>query len=81
MPKNVQVCLKLCTQIILIYIKALIQVVSFLAVKFLIQRVLEQLMGRGLAMDEEQEDDKALHLNTQCSISDLCQWYNSVKVR
>ncbi|XP_057199376.1 origin recognition complex subunit 3 isoform X2 [Triplophysa rosa] len=50
------------------------------AVKFLIQRVLEQLMGRGMALDKEQEDDTALHLNTQCSISDLCQWYNSVKL-
>ncbi|KAA0711474.1 Origin recognition complex subunit 3 [Triplophysa tibetana] len=50
-------------------------------VKFLIQRVLEQLMGRGMALDEEQDDETALHLNTQCSIGDLCQWYNSVKIR
>uniref|UniRef100_A0A8C1K8V5 Origin recognition complex subunit 3 n=1 Tax=Cyprinus carpio TaxID=7962 RepID=A0A8C1K8V5_CYPCA len=52
------------------------------AVKLLIQKVLEQLMGRGVSVDEEQEDDTALLQRTQCTISALCQWYKTVtKVR
>uniref|UniRef100_A0A673H117 Origin recognition complex subunit 3 n=1 Tax=Sinocyclocheilus rhinocerous TaxID=307959 RepID=A0A673H117_9TELE len=43
------------------------------AVKLLIQKVLEQLMGRGVSVDEEQEDDTALLQRTQCTISALCQ--------
>uniref|UniRef100_A0A8C1FBA4 Origin recognition complex subunit 3 n=1 Tax=Cyprinus carpio carpio TaxID=630221 RepID=A0A8C1FBA4_CYPCA len=38
------------------------------AVKLLIQKVLEQLMGRGVSVDEEQEDDTALLQRTQCTI-------------
>lgn len=49
------------------------------AVKILIQKVVGQLMGRGLSLDEDQEDDTAPHQKTQCSISDLCQWYKTVK--
>ncbi|KTF88981.1 hypothetical protein cypCar_00029116 [Cyprinus carpio] len=48
------------------------------AVKLLIQKVLEQLMGRGVSVDEEQEDDTALLQKTQCTISALCQWYKTV---
>uniref|UniRef100_A0A8C1FIM3 Origin recognition complex subunit 3 n=1 Tax=Cyprinus carpio carpio TaxID=630221 RepID=A0A8C1FIM3_CYPCA len=48
------------------------------AVKLLIQKVLEQLMGRGVSVDEEQEDDTALLQRTQCTISALCQWYKTV---
>uniref|UniRef100_A0A671RT31 Origin recognition complex subunit 3 n=1 Tax=Sinocyclocheilus anshuiensis TaxID=1608454 RepID=A0A671RT31_9TELE len=47
------------------------------AVKLLIQKVLEQLMGRGVSVDEEQEDDTALLQRTQCTISALCQWYKT----
>uniref|UniRef100_A0A8C1WXE9 Origin recognition complex subunit 3 n=1 Tax=Cyprinus carpio TaxID=7962 RepID=A0A8C1WXE9_CYPCA len=47
------------------------------AVKLLIQKVLEQLMGRGVSVDEEQEDDTALLQKTQCTISALCQWYKT----
>lgn len=35
-------------------------------------------MGRGVAVDEEQEDDTALLQRTQCTISALCQWYKTV---
>ncbi|XP_026141118.1 origin recognition complex subunit 3 isoform X2 [Carassius auratus] len=48
------------------------------AVKFLIQKVLEQLMEIGVSVDEEQEDDTALPQRTQCTISALCQWYKTV---
>lgn len=46
--------------------------------KLLIQKVLEQLMGRGVSVDEEQEDDTALLQKTPCTISALCQWYKTV---
>lgn len=46
------------------------------AVKLLIQKVLEQLMGKGVSVDEE-EDDTALLQRTQCTISALCQWYKT----
>uniref|UniRef100_A0A673H1B2 Origin recognition complex subunit 3 n=1 Tax=Sinocyclocheilus rhinocerous TaxID=307959 RepID=A0A673H1B2_9TELE len=39
------------------------------AVKLLIQKVLEQLMGRGVSVDEEQEDDTALLQRTQCTLT------------
>ncbi|XP_050988472.1 origin recognition complex subunit 3 [Labeo rohita] len=48
------------------------------AVKLLIQKVLEQLMGKGVSVDEEQEDDTSLLQKTQCTISALCQWYKTV---
>ncbi|KAK2878670.1 hypothetical protein QQF64_011211 [Cirrhinus molitorella] len=48
------------------------------AVKLLIQKVIEQLMGRGVSVDEEQEDDTALLQKTLCTISALCQWYKTV---
>ncbi|XP_073683205.1 origin recognition complex subunit 3 [Garra rufa] len=48
------------------------------AVKLLIKKVLEQLMGRGVSVDEEQEDDTPLLQKTQCTISALCQWYKTV---
>uniref|UniRef100_A0A8C2BQJ3 Origin recognition complex subunit 3 n=1 Tax=Cyprinus carpio TaxID=7962 RepID=A0A8C2BQJ3_CYPCA len=35
-------------------------------------------MGRGVSVDEEQEDDTALLQRTQCTISALCQWYKTV---
>ncbi|KAK9959367.1 hypothetical protein ABG768_009495 [Culter alburnus] len=47
------------------------------AVKLLIQKVLEQLMGKGVSVDEEQEDDTAVLHRTQCTISALCQWYKT----
>ncbi|XP_051724081.1 origin recognition complex subunit 3 [Ctenopharyngodon idella] len=47
------------------------------AVKHLIQKVLEQLMGKGVSVDEEQEDDTAVLHRTQCTISALCQWYKT----
>lgn len=52
------------------------------AVKLLIQKVLEQLMGKGVSVDEEQEEDTAVLHRTQCTISALCQWYKTAaKVR
>ncbi|CAM4650024.1 hypothetical protein PO909_011293 [Leuciscus waleckii] len=48
------------------------------AVKHLIQKLLEQLMGKGVSVDEEQEDETALLQRTQCTISALCQWYKTV---
>ncbi|XP_016420255.1 origin recognition complex subunit 3-like isoform X1 [Sinocyclocheilus rhinocerous] len=48
------------------------------AVKLLIQKVLEQLMGSGVSVDEEKEDDTALLQKTPCTISALCQWYKTV---
>uniref|UniRef100_A0A673GZM6 Origin recognition complex subunit 3 n=1 Tax=Sinocyclocheilus rhinocerous TaxID=307959 RepID=A0A673GZM6_9TELE len=50
------------------------------AVKLLIQKVLEQLMGRGVSVDEEQEDDTALLQRTQCTISALCQLQDCYQV-
>uniref|UniRef100_A0A673IEP8 Origin recognition complex subunit 3 n=1 Tax=Sinocyclocheilus rhinocerous TaxID=307959 RepID=A0A673IEP8_9TELE len=47
------------------------------AVKLLIQKVLEQLMGSGVSVDEEKEDDTALLQKTPCTISALCQWYKT----
>uniref|UniRef100_A0A672PX14 Origin recognition complex, subunit 3 n=1 Tax=Sinocyclocheilus grahami TaxID=75366 RepID=A0A672PX14_SINGR len=44
----------------------------------LIQKVLEQLMGSGVSVDEEKEDDTALLQRTPCTISALCQWYKTV---
>ncbi|KAI2654691.1 Origin recognition complex subunit 3 [Labeo rohita] len=38
----------------------------------------EQLMGKGVSVDEEQEDDTSLLQKTQCTISALCQWYKTV---
>ncbi|XP_043118160.1 origin recognition complex subunit 3 [Puntigrus tetrazona] len=49
------------------------------AVKLLIQKVLEQLTGRGVSVDDEQEDDTVLIQKTQCTISALCQWYKTKK--
>ncbi|XP_067312102.1 origin recognition complex subunit 3 [Pseudorasbora parva] len=46
-------------------------------VKLLIQKVLEQLMGKGVSVDEEQEDDTTLLQRTHCTISALCQWYKT----
>ncbi|KAK7152523.1 hypothetical protein R3I93_010672 [Phoxinus phoxinus] len=48
------------------------------AVKLLIHKLLEQLMGKGVSVDEEQEDETALLQRTQCTISALCQWYKTV---
>ncbi|XP_077094791.1 origin recognition complex subunit 3 isoform X2 [Siphateles boraxobius] len=48
------------------------------AVKLLIQKLLEQLMGKGVSVDEEQEAETALVQRTQCTISVLCQWYKTV---
>ncbi|XP_052001804.1 origin recognition complex subunit 3 [Xyrauchen texanus] len=48
------------------------------AVKLLIQRVLDQLMGNGVSLDEELEDDAALPQRTPCAMSTLCQWYKTV---
>ncbi|XP_056111892.1 origin recognition complex subunit 3 [Rhinichthys klamathensis goyatoka] len=48
------------------------------AVKLLIQKLLEQLMGKGVSVDEEQEVETALLQRTQCTISALCQWYKTV---
>lgn len=47
------------------------------AVKHLIQKVLEQLMGKAVSVDEEQEEDAALPQKAQCTVSALCQWYKS----
>ncbi|KAG1936313.1 origin recognition complex subunit [Pimephales promelas] len=47
------------------------------AVKLLIQKLLEQLMGKGVSVDE-QEDETAVLQRTQCTISALCQWYKTV---
>lgn len=35
-------------------------------------------MGKGVSVDEEQEDETALLQRTQCTISALCQWYKTV---
>lgn len=35
-------------------------------------------MGKGVSVDEEQEDDTSLLQKTQCTISALCQWYKTV---
>lgn len=52
------------------------------AVKLLIKKVLEQLMGKGVSVDEEQEDETAPLQRTPCTISALCQWYKTAtKVR
>lgn len=48
------------------------------AVKLLIKKLLEQLMGKGVSVDEEQEDETALLQRTPCTISALCQWYKTV---
>jgi len=56
-------------------------VIFLTAVKLLIQKLLEQLMGKGVSVDE-QEDETAVLQRTQCTISALCQWYKTVtKVR
>lgn len=34
-------------------------------------------MGKGVSVDEEQEDDTAVLHRTQCTISALCQWYKT----
>uniref|UniRef100_A0A672PWN6 Origin recognition complex, subunit 3 n=1 Tax=Sinocyclocheilus grahami TaxID=75366 RepID=A0A672PWN6_SINGR len=51
---------------------------AVIPVKLLIQKVLEQLMGSGVSVDEEKEDDTALLQRTPCTISALCQWYKTV---
>lgn len=35
-------------------------------------------MGKGVSVDEEQEDETALLQRTPCTISALCQWYKTV---
>lgn len=53
-------------------------VILLTAVKLLIKKLLEQLMGKGVSVDEEQEDETALLQRTPCTISALCQWYKTV---
>ncbi|XP_029900385.1 origin recognition complex subunit 3 [Myripristis murdjan] len=55
------------------------------ALKHLMQRVLERLMGTVVSVDEEEEgDEEAEHASTQlhnkrvhCSLGTLCDWYKS----
>uniref|UniRef100_A0AAR2J1U8 Origin recognition complex subunit 3 n=1 Tax=Pygocentrus nattereri TaxID=42514 RepID=A0AAR2J1U8_PYGNA len=50
------------------------------ALKNLMQRVLERLMGVGVSVEED-EEDSGIHLpqkRVSCSISVLCQWYKTV---
>ncbi|XP_030641015.1 origin recognition complex subunit 3 [Chanos chanos] len=54
------------------------------ALKHLMQRVFERLMGVGITVDEEDEEESS-HCNTavhqkrvHCSMNTLCQWYKSV---
>lgn len=51
------------------------------------KRVLERLMDTVVTMDDEEEEEAEqtstqLHKSVHCSLSTLCDWYNSkVKVR
>ncbi|XP_072546418.1 origin recognition complex subunit 3 [Salminus brasiliensis] len=50
------------------------------ALKNLMQKVLERLMGVGVSLEED-EEDTGVHLpqkKVSCSVSALCQWYKTV---
>ncbi|XP_022606207.1 origin recognition complex subunit 3 isoform X1 [Seriola dumerili] len=54
------------------------------ALKHLMKRVLERLMGTVVAVDDEEEAEEAaeqtsaqLHKSVHCSLSTLCDWYNT----
>ncbi|GAA6109280.1 origin recognition complex subunit 3 isoform X1 [Tachysurus ichikawai] len=50
------------------------------ALKNLMQRILERLMGAGVSVEDE-EDDSSMSLpkkRVSCSMSALCQWYKTV---
>lgn len=54
------------------------------ALKNLMQRVLERLMGAGVSMEDDEEDPSMSlpQKRVSCSMSALCQWYKTVtKVR
>ncbi|XP_053365706.1 origin recognition complex subunit 3 isoform X1 [Clarias gariepinus] len=51
------------------------------ALKNLMQRVLERLMGAGVSVDNDDEDDSNMTLpqkRVSCSMNALCQWYKTV---
>ncbi|KAK3538300.1 hypothetical protein QTP70_035259, partial [Hemibagrus guttatus] len=51
------------------------------ALKNLMQRVLERLMGAGVSVEDEEEEDISMSLpkkRVSCSMSALCQWYKTV---
>ncbi|XP_035023733.2 origin recognition complex subunit 3 isoform X1 [Hippoglossus stenolepis] len=51
--------------------------------KHLMKRVLEKLTGTDVAVDDEEEEEEAeqtsapLHKSAHCSLSTLCDWYNT----
>ncbi|XP_020496380.2 origin recognition complex subunit 3 isoform X1 [Labrus bergylta] len=53
------------------------------ALKHLMKRVLERLMGTAVTVDDDEEEEEAEHANTplhksvHCSLSTLCDWYNA----
>lgn len=58
--------------------------IFFAALKHLMQRVFERLMGAGVSVEDEEEDSNmTLPKNrVSCSMSALCQWYKTLtKVR
>nr|XP_061824289.1 origin recognition complex subunit 3-like isoform X1 [Nerophis lumbriciformis] len=62
---------------------ACVQAKECTALKHLMKRVLERLMDTVVAFDDEDEDEEAeqrstqAHKNMQCSLSSLCEWYNT----
>ncbi|XP_060918837.1 origin recognition complex subunit 3 isoform X2 [Labrus mixtus] len=53
------------------------------ALKHLMKRVLERLMGTAVTVDDDEEEEAAelantpLHKSVHCSLSTLCDWYNA----
>ncbi|XP_074517177.1 origin recognition complex subunit 3 [Sebastes fasciatus] len=53
------------------------------ALKHLMKRVLERLMGTVVTVDDDEEEEQAeqsvaqLHKSVHCSLSTLCAWYNA----
>lgn len=50
------------------------------ALKHLMKRVLERLMGTVVTVDDEEEEEAEqtqLHKSVHCSLNTLCDWYNT----